>query len=341
MLRLSTYLLNVAISVDQLANTILGGDPDETISSRAGKYALSGNPIPARVINALFFWQEDHSRAAIEWDEGKRPMLSPAEARKIARHHSTWVDGWRWSNFSPSELACKGTGLLHIEPELLDKLEKLRAMLGGKPIIINSAYRTPERNRAVGGASQSYHMRGAGLDINMVNHDPHEFERAALAVGFNGLKRYPARGFMHLDIREGAQWIAGNPWPDSVGEFNGAPEIPPSKGAEQAKGGIGGVLGTGGIIALIQGWKNDALSFFYGFGNLGLDIDPMKIGAVIAVLTIAYLAYRYLWNASDNVDEPSMPKASSSVVIRSEQSEDGAPTLRVYAPDGTQIKVIE
>jgi len=31
------YLLNLAISIDQLANTVLGGDPDETLSSRLGK----------------------------------------------------------------------------------------------------------------------------------------------------------------------------------------------------------------------------------------------------------------------------------------------------------------
>lgn len=334
------YLLNVAISADQFVNTIFGGDRDETISSRAGKYTLSGKPLPARLINALFFWQEDHSRAAIEWDEGKRPMLSPSEARKVARHHSTWVDGWRWPNFSPAELACKGTGLLHIEPDLLDKLEKLRQALGGKPILINSAYRSPERNRQVGGASKSYHMRGAGLDINMVNHDPREFERAALAVGFNGLKRYPARGFMHLDIREGAQWIAGAQWPDSVGEFAGAPEIPVDPSKEKAKGGVAGATGTAGILAIIMSWKNDALSFFYQFKTLGFDIDPVKIGAVVAVLVIAYLAYRYLWIDGDS-PEPAMPEAQQSVVIRSEASDDGAPTLRVYAPDGMQIKVIE
>lgn len=31
------YLMNLLVSIDQLANTLLGGDPDETISSRAAK----------------------------------------------------------------------------------------------------------------------------------------------------------------------------------------------------------------------------------------------------------------------------------------------------------------
>lgn len=31
------YVWNVLIAIDQLGNALLGGDPDETISSRAGK----------------------------------------------------------------------------------------------------------------------------------------------------------------------------------------------------------------------------------------------------------------------------------------------------------------
>lgn len=35
--KICKYFWNLLIAVDQLANTILGGDPDETISSRSGK----------------------------------------------------------------------------------------------------------------------------------------------------------------------------------------------------------------------------------------------------------------------------------------------------------------
>jgi hypothetical protein len=31
------YLFNLAIAIDQMVNTLLGGDPDETLSSRCGK----------------------------------------------------------------------------------------------------------------------------------------------------------------------------------------------------------------------------------------------------------------------------------------------------------------
>lgn len=37
------YIWNLLISIDQLVNTITGGDPDETISSRCGKKARQGH----------------------------------------------------------------------------------------------------------------------------------------------------------------------------------------------------------------------------------------------------------------------------------------------------------
>jgi zinc D-Ala-D-Ala carboxypeptidase len=52
---------------------------------------------------------------------------------------------WRWPNFSPAEIACRGTGQLKLHPAALDKLQALRDRLG-KPLIIRSAYRSPEHN---------------------------------------------------------------------------------------------------------------------------------------------------------------------------------------------------
>ena len=34
---IKAYILNVLIAIDQLANSLLAGDPDETLSSRVGK----------------------------------------------------------------------------------------------------------------------------------------------------------------------------------------------------------------------------------------------------------------------------------------------------------------
>lgn len=66
-----TYLHNIGIVTSQVLNTILGGYPDETLSSRSGKRKLKGKAFPANVIDVLFFWQDEHSISAIEWDEGR------------------------------------------------------------------------------------------------------------------------------------------------------------------------------------------------------------------------------------------------------------------------------
>lgn len=44
-------------------------------------------------------------------------------------------------------------------------LEKIRDLLGGKPIRITSAYRCDELNRAVGGAKNSQHVKGEAADF--------------------------------------------------------------------------------------------------------------------------------------------------------------------------------
>ena len=68
------YILNLLISIDQLANTILLGSPDETISSRIGKmayvYNVKSKPILwlVKILNKI---DPDHCKKSIEWDEGK------------------------------------------------------------------------------------------------------------------------------------------------------------------------------------------------------------------------------------------------------------------------------
>jgi hypothetical protein len=112
---------------------------------------------------------------------------------------------WRWKNFSPAEIACRGSGSLRMNEEALDKLQALRDRLG-KPLIVRSAYRSPAHNRAVGGAPRSKHMDGTAFDIAMANHDPVAFKAAARAVGFLGFGYYPRSGFMHIDLGPARQW---------------------------------------------------------------------------------------------------------------------------------------
>ena len=63
------YALNIAIGLDQLANTVLAGNPDETLSSRAYRAEHSGQRYwgwTRRFIDLIFFWQQGHCKKAYE-----------------------------------------------------------------------------------------------------------------------------------------------------------------------------------------------------------------------------------------------------------------------------------
>jgi len=151
---------------------------------------------------------------------------------------------WRWPNFSPAEIACRGTGQLKLHPEALDRLQALRDRLG-KPLIVRSAYRSPEHNRAVGGAPRSKHMDGTAFDIAMSNHDPAAFEAAAREVGFRGFGYYPRSGFMHVDLGPARSW--GDPFPLRTLPF--ASETPPAREALAASRTLRGT-GAAGVATV-------------------------------------------------------------------------------------------
>ena len=70
-----SYLWNVLIGLDQFGNTLLGGHPDETISSRMGKYVVRGRGLVPCVICKLLdviTRQKDHCIKSIESDEGNQ-----------------------------------------------------------------------------------------------------------------------------------------------------------------------------------------------------------------------------------------------------------------------------
>jgi zinc D-Ala-D-Ala carboxypeptidase len=171
-------------------------------------------------------------------------------------------DKWRWSNFSPREMACKGTGQLLLDEVAMDKLQGLRDALG-VPLIITSAYRTPEHNKRVGGAKNSLHMRGVAFDVRMENHDPYVFEIAAKEAGFRGIGHYPKQGFMHIDLGTERTW--GDPFPRSATRLLAEPEkresatesktvqasaVQVAAGAGSAVTAVGALDGTAQIVAL-------------------------------------------------------------------------------------------
>jgi hypothetical protein len=107
-------------------------------------------------------------------------------------------------HFSRAEFACNCCQRLpeDKEPpaELLEVLEALRARWG-KPVNVNSGYRCPAHNAAVGGASASRHMKGDAADVWIEGVDPSlVYDWADSKIGDRGgVGRYNT--FTHLDVR--------------------------------------------------------------------------------------------------------------------------------------------
>jgi zinc D-Ala-D-Ala carboxypeptidase len=214
----------------------------------------------------------------------------------VKAEHWSHVSDWDSKYFSPEELACRGTGEICIDKEALEKLEKLRVALG-KPMIINSAYRSPTHNRRVGGAKESCHMRGIAFDVSMKNHDPEVFEKKARECGFTGFGYYPASGFMHIDTGRPRVW--GKKFPKRATRFE--PERKPAEKVTQSgtmKGGaIGAGVDAGHIANEISEINEKAQDAQYQLSSGDF------IGLIVGLLILASILYM-LWRRWDAAGRP-------------------------------------
>lgn len=72
------YLWNLLIAIDQLLNAVLGGDPDETISSRMGRWRYLGGwraRIAKPVCWLLNAVDPGHCADSVELDGGQRDLF--------------------------------------------------------------------------------------------------------------------------------------------------------------------------------------------------------------------------------------------------------------------------
>lgn len=106
------------------------------------------------------------------------------------------------ANFKVREFACKdGSDPVFISQELVEVLQKIRTHFG-KPVTINSAYRTATHNKKEGGATYSQHLYGTAADIKVSGVSPKEVAKYAetLLVNKGGIGIYST--FTHVDVRE-------------------------------------------------------------------------------------------------------------------------------------------
>jgi zinc D-Ala-D-Ala carboxypeptidase len=115
-------------------------------------------------------------------------------------------DHWPARYFRPHEIADRRTHELVVDQDALLLLDKLRLTVGF-PLTINSGYRSPATNRFVGGAQNSFHMKGRAFDIHtdMVKAPLNDVLQAAIKVGFHGFGFY--KTFLHVDTGPHRAWV--------------------------------------------------------------------------------------------------------------------------------------
>ncbi|MEL7232350.1 MAG: D-Ala-D-Ala carboxypeptidase family metallohydrolase [Pseudomonadota bacterium] len=129
--------------------------------------------------------------------------------------HHAWVTKaeWPWKNFTPQEMACKGTGSVLLVPSFMDRLQALRTAFKA-PLKVNSGFRSPSHDRAVGGAET--HPTGRAVDLAVFGDDALRLIGLAATEGFTGfgVKQHGGmeRRFIHLDDLQHTETRGPRPW---------------------------------------------------------------------------------------------------------------------------------
>jgi uncharacterized protein YcbK (DUF882 family) len=88
-------------------------------------------------------------------------------------------------------------------------MEQVRFILGNKPILISSGYRSPPVNAAVGGSKSSAHMSGLAVDFSCPGfgtpkHICKTLEPHMRELGIDQLiNEFPPSGWVHLGLSSG------------------------------------------------------------------------------------------------------------------------------------------
>ena len=94
---------------------------------------------------------------------------------------------WVWPNFTPAEMACKGTGRIVVVPDFMDRLQALRVVIG-RPLRIMSGYRSPEHNAKVSSTGLTGpHTFGRAVDITIAGPDVYRLIKEAIRLEFTGI----------------------------------------------------------------------------------------------------------------------------------------------------------
>jgi len=110
------------------------------------------------------------------------------------------IDWSKYPNFSEDEFRCSQTGVAHVHPEFMDRLQKLRNIYG-LPIVITSGYRHELHPIEAKKREPGAHTTGRACDIAVQGSDALEIVLLAVDCGFTGIGVHQKGSgrFIHLD----------------------------------------------------------------------------------------------------------------------------------------------
>ncbi len=113
------------------------------------------------------------------------------------------------SHFSLQELKCKCSfeecQITFVCERVVYLLERLREKVC-QSILITSGYRCPRYNKQIGGAPESQHITGYGVDLYVPGVKISKLAKLAKQVGFLGIGEYKAH--IHVDIYKERSWTS-------------------------------------------------------------------------------------------------------------------------------------
>lgn len=121
---------------------------------------------------------------------------------------------WKWPDFSPKEMACRGSGKLKIDVEFMTKLQDLRYACGF-PFRITSGYRSPKYNSLVSGTGMTGpHTTGKAVDIAVSRTQAFIVLQNCFIYGFTGIgvSQKGSSRFIHLDTLPGDKILRPTIW---------------------------------------------------------------------------------------------------------------------------------
>lgn len=132
--------------------------------------------------------------------------ITPDEMSSVPSYEEIKDGGNMFFAFGGGNLGMGPAGWTNARAEEKVMLMRLSKLLGGRRLTINSAYRSPEYNKSIGGSYKSVHMSGKAFDISKSGYGASEetFINTARATGFSGFGYY--NDFNHIDTGRPRTW---------------------------------------------------------------------------------------------------------------------------------------